>query len=143
MVAVSAAHCEVAQQLAERLNLGPTIHACFAQIYERWDGKGLPRGLKREEIALPVRVMQLAQDAETFYWVGGVDATVAMARQRSGGAYDPRLAERFCQAAPGLLAGLGTEPAWEAALAAEPGRSGSCRNPSSTPRCGRSPTSST
>ena len=120
LLAVRAAHCEVAQQLSDRLDLGPTIRACLAQIYERWDGKGQPRGLKREEIALPIRVMRLAQDADTFYQVGGVDATVAMARQRSGGAYDPRLAERFCQVAPGLLAGLGTEPAWEAALMAEP-----------------------
>jgi HD-GYP domain-containing protein (c-di-GMP phosphodiesterase class II) len=121
MLAVRAAHCEVAQQLAQRLDLGPTIHACFAQIYERWDGKGQPGRLRADEIARPVRVMQLAQDAEIFHRLGGVDAAVAIARQRSGGAYDPHVAERFCRAAGGLLAGLGTEAAWEAALAAEPG----------------------
>jgi hypothetical protein len=84
MMAARAAHCEVAQQLSERLDLGPTIHACFAQIYERWDGKGQPRRLRADEIALPIRVMQLAQDAEIFHRLGGVDAAVAMARQRSG-----------------------------------------------------------
>jgi HD-GYP domain-containing protein (c-di-GMP phosphodiesterase class II) len=50
-----------------------------------------------------------------------VDAAVAMARQRSGGAYDPHIAACFCEAAPRLLDGLEEEPSWETVLALEPG----------------------
>ena len=44
-----------------------------------------------------------------------------MVRKRSGGAYHPRMAERFCEAAPTILAGLDQEPTWESVLALEPG----------------------
>src|SRR5712692_318955 len=39
-------HCEVAQRLAERLGFGSTLLHALGQLYERWDGKGLPHGLK-------------------------------------------------------------------------------------------------
>jgi HD-GYP domain-containing protein (c-di-GMP phosphodiesterase class II) len=87
----SAAHCEVAQLLADRLGFGPTVrHA-------------------------------LGQDVDSVHQVGGAEAAIAVARQRAGGAYDPAIVERFCQRAPTLLAHLETESAWEAALDAEPG----------------------
>ena len=117
----AAAHCEVAQLLAERLGLGPGVRRGLGQVYERWDGRGRPAGTKGEEIMLPVRVVHLAQDAVTFYRMGGVETAVAVARQRSGGAYDPWIADRFCREAPRLLARLETSSVWEAVLAAEPG----------------------
>lgn len=41
-----AGHCEVAQRLAERLEFSPNIIYALGQLYERWDGKGAPKGLK-------------------------------------------------------------------------------------------------
>ena len=41
-----AGHCEVAERLAERLGLSAGVQRCLGQIYERWDGRGLPHGLK-------------------------------------------------------------------------------------------------
>ena len=117
-----AGHCEVAQRLAERLGFGPEIRAALGQLYERWDGKGLPNGLKGEAVLPAVRVVALAQDAITYLRLGGEDAAVAVARERAGGAYDPRMAECFCTNAPILLADLDTEPSWEAVIALEPGR---------------------
>src|SRR4029077_10861942 len=46
-----AGHCEVAERLAERLSLSEGVRRNLGQIYERWDGKGLPRGLKGAAIA--------------------------------------------------------------------------------------------
>src|SRR5262245_11636822 len=46
-----AGHCEVAERLAERLGLSAGVRRNLGQIYERWDGRGLPRGLKGEAIA--------------------------------------------------------------------------------------------
>src|SRR5579864_4676457 len=36
-------HCEVAQRLADRMALEPSVIACLGQVYERWDGHGLDR----------------------------------------------------------------------------------------------------
>lgn len=114
-------HCEVAQRLAARLGFSEqSIHA-LGQLYERWDGRGLPGGLKGEQVTLAVRVVTLAQDAITFHRMGGVEAAVAMAQERKGGAYEPRMVERFCQKADHLLTGLEDEPSWETVLALEPG----------------------
>ncbi|HEY8744706.1 MAG TPA: HD domain-containing phosphohydrolase, partial [Chloroflexota bacterium] len=116
-----AGHCEVAQRLAARLHFGDTIIRALGQLYERWDGRGAPNGLKGENVALAVRVVALAQDAIVFQRIGGVEAAVAVARARKGTAYDPRIATCFCEQAPRLLAGLEDEPSWEAVLAMEPG----------------------
>jgi HD-GYP domain-containing protein (c-di-GMP phosphodiesterase class II) len=113
-------HCEVAQRLAMRMGFGERIVHALGQLYARWDGKGTP-ALKGEAIAPAVRVVALAQDAITFHRLGGVDAVLNIVRQRKGGAYDPAMVERFCRAAPALLAGLEAEPSWEAVLALEPG----------------------
>jgi len=115
------AHCEVATQVAQTLGFSANIQQGLCQIYERWDGKGTPKHLKGEDLAVPVRVIHLAQDAATFYQMGGVDAAVTMARARSGRYFDPAMVEMFCRVAPDLLASLATETTWQAVLAAEPG----------------------
>jgi HD-GYP domain-containing protein (c-di-GMP phosphodiesterase class II) len=115
-----AGHCEVAQRLAERLGFGESLIACLGQLYERWDGKGLPRKLKGDQVALPVQVVSLAQDAVFWHRVGGAEAAIATIRKRTGGAYQPGLAERFCEGASTILAGLEEEPTWESVLALDP-----------------------
>lgn len=117
-----AGHCEVAQRLAERLGFPESLIVCLGQIYERWDGKGLPRKLKGEEVAPAVLLVTLAQDAVVWNRIGGPDAASATVRKRSGRTYHPRMAERFCDQAPTILAGLDQEPTWESVLALEPGR---------------------
>src|SRR5215469_6190426 len=118
---LTAARCEAGQHLAERLGLAPGVRVALGQVYERWDGKGRPNKLKGEALLLPVRVVQLAHDAELFSRLGGSQAAVTMARQRAGGLYDPHLVERFCQQASQLLEEPNPSSLWEAVLAAEPG----------------------
>lgn len=117
-----AGHCEVAQRLAQRLEFGPNIIYALGQLYERWDGKGLPNGLKGEAIAPAVLVVTLAQDALIFHRLGGVEAAVAVARERKGAAYAPPLVECFCQHAPSLFSGLESDLTWDTVLALEPSR---------------------
>ncbi len=116
-----AGHCELAQMLAERLGLPESLIVCLGQLYERWDGKGQPNGLQGHEVAVPVVVVTLAQDAVIWARIGGVEAAVATIHKRSGAAYHPEMAERFCQEAAKLLDGLDQEPTWESVLALEPG----------------------
>ena len=117
----NAAQCEVAQRLADRLGFDERIQQALGQVAERWDGQGAPRGLKGENILPTVRVISLAQDIILFHRLGGLEAAVGMAKERAGGAYDPRLVEHFCQRAEALVAGLDEVPSWDAVLAIEPG----------------------
>ncbi len=114
-------HCEVAQRLAERLGFGPTLVRGLGQLYARWDGKGVPRGVQGEQITLPVRLVMLAQDAVTFHRLGGADQALEVARKRRGRQYDPRLVDVFLREGQSLLADLAHQPTWQRVLALEPG----------------------
>jgi HD-GYP domain-containing protein (c-di-GMP phosphodiesterase class II) len=129
LMATATTHCEVAQRLAERMGLSGTIDTALTQLFERWDGRGMPNKLKGEDLVPAVRVVQLAQDAVLHHDLGGPEAAVAVARDRSGGAFDPSLVECFCARAPTLMQGLAEEGAWDTALAAEPGAQGRLSQP--------------
>ena len=116
-----AGHCEVAQRLAERLGFDGNVVYALGQLYERWDGKGSPKGLKGEAIAPAVRVVSLAQDALVFARLGGEKAASDMVRKRRGSAYSPQASDVFCQQAGSLLLGLDQESVWESVMALEPG----------------------
>jgi HD-GYP domain-containing protein (c-di-GMP phosphodiesterase class II) len=116
-----AGHCEVAQRLAERFGFDKNVVYGLGQLYERWDGKGSPKGIKGEAIAPAVLVVTLAQDMVLFHRLGGVDAALNMARERRGSAYAPSLVEIFCTHAEELCQELDHEPAWDTVLEMEPG----------------------
>jgi HD-GYP domain-containing protein (c-di-GMP phosphodiesterase class II) len=116
-----AGFCEVAQLLAARLGFDAPILHDLSQVYERWDGKGMPARLKETEIAPVIYIVTLAGDIITFYRSEGTTAAVNMAKERKGKHYPPRLVDHFCQKAALLLAGLENEPTWETVLELEPG----------------------
>jgi HD-GYP domain-containing protein (c-di-GMP phosphodiesterase class II) len=117
----AAGHCEVTQALALRLGLGPEIQLALGDVFERWDGKGFSESRRGEDVPLPVRLMQIAEDADVQYGLGGVDRAVAVVRERAGSAFDPVVADAFCRNAPELLGGLDAPTIWDEAVAAEPG----------------------
>lgn len=100
---VAIARCEVAEQLAARLDFDSRIQAGLRQFGERWDGKGFPQKLKGEAILLPVRVVQVAHDAVILHHFFGTEATVAAMRERAGVTHDPAIAEAFCGRAASML----------------------------------------
>lgn len=116
----AAGHCEVAQVMADRLRLGPGVREALGCIFERWDGAGAPHHLKHDDLPVAVRIGHLAWDLETFYAVGGLEACVATARKRAGGAFDPEIVNCFCENAQTVLEVLDAPSPWDAALAAEP-----------------------
>jgi HD-GYP domain-containing protein (c-di-GMP phosphodiesterase class II) len=116
-----AGHCEVAQMLAQRLGFSDGVRQDLGYVYERWDGRGAPNGTRGEQIPLSMRILPLARDVEIFLRVGGVDAARSVVRERSGGSYDPQLAERVGQRLPALAQRLEVPSVWDAMLDAEPG----------------------
>ncbi len=115
------AHCEVAQRLAATMGFNEGIQKGVFQVYERWDGKGSPKHLRGEELCLAVRVGHVAQDAATFYTLGGVEMAIQVTRERAGRLFDPAVVDAFCSAAAHLCAELDGESTWDKVLAAEPG----------------------
>lgn len=118
MAGMTRTHCEVANALAERLVVGERVQRGLTQVFERWNGKGMPNGLRGEAIDLPVRVVLVAETAVLAARIGGVDAVTKVLRERAGKALDPRLAETACARAEPLLARLDVKSTWDAALAA-------------------------
>jgi len=114
-------HCEVAQRLATRLGFDKNIIHGLGQLYERWDGHGLPRNIKGEALTKAVLIVALAQDMVLFYRLGGLQASLKIAQERSGGAYSPALVDVFCAHAEEVCQGLDQEPSWSEVLSLEPG----------------------
>jgi HD-GYP domain-containing protein (c-di-GMP phosphodiesterase class II) len=120
VAAMEATHCLIAGQFAMRLGLGADVRDALQHVFERWDGKGTPAGLKGTEIALPARIVVLADIVESFRRLGGVEAAVEVAHRRAGGQFDPSLGEHVRDNADALLADLDETTGWDAAIAAEP-----------------------
>lgn len=112
--------CEIAEDLAGRLGMDSRIREALQQVYERWDGEGLPRRLKAESIAPAVRVFHLAEMAEVHHRLGGIDAAVDVSVDRRGTQFDPGLVDLFRRHAPELLGSLDEASPWESVLDAEP-----------------------
>ena len=119
MMAMAMNHYLATDELAVRLGLGDDVRESLRQSYERWDGKGA-LALKGEEILAASRLINLADVVEVFRRTGGVEAAVAVARERSGTQFDPELVESFCELAPMLLSELESGSSWEQLIAAEP-----------------------
>jgi len=118
--ALATNHYEATDQLAERLGLGDDVRASLRETYERWDGKG-PLHLKRDEIGVSSRLINLGDVVEVFRRTGGVDAAVAVARERRGGQFDPELVDLFCERAPMLFDDIDGATSWDLVISAEPG----------------------
>jgi HD-GYP domain-containing protein (c-di-GMP phosphodiesterase class II) len=117
---VLTAHCEVARRIGARLGLSEEIRRNLGQIYERWDGKGLPRGIGGEEVLPAVRLITLAQDAIALTDAFGIEAMKETVASRADGPYEGKLARLFTGNASELMDGIGTTVDRETILALEP-----------------------
>ncbi len=117
---VMEAHCHAAGEFAERLGLGKEVRAGLLQAFERWDGKGVPGKVGSAEVTPAIRLVHLADNVEAFHRLGGVEAAVAVARDRRGTQFAPDLVDCFCQHAGDILAGLDELSAWDEVIALDP-----------------------
>src|SRR5579884_2856755 len=98
-------HCETTGTLATRLGLGPDVSVPLQQVFERWDGRGYPVGLKAGQIEVVARVVAMAGILEVFERLGGTDAAKGVARRRRGTQFDPELVDCFVVDPQRVLAG--------------------------------------
>jgi HD-GYP domain-containing protein (c-di-GMP phosphodiesterase class II) len=111
------AHCEVGERLAAMLSLGQGVQNGLWFTFERFDGKGFPRGIGGDEIPLAARVVHVARDLHVLAARSGAPAADAALTARSSGAYDPAVVA----AAGGALAALPEGSVWDAVVGAAEG----------------------
>jgi HD-GYP domain-containing protein (c-di-GMP phosphodiesterase class II)/DNA-binding CsgD family transcriptional regulator len=116
-------HWRATDDLMERIGLDQLIRDTVEQSFERWDGRGVPRGIGGAEILVTSRLVCLADVVGVFHGAGGVDAAVAVARERSGTQFDPELVDAFVGSAEELFAELEATEPWGAVTSAEPASS--------------------
>jgi HD-GYP domain-containing protein (c-di-GMP phosphodiesterase class II) len=119
LAALAENHYLATDELAAALGLGEQVRVSLKQSYERWDGKGA-YGLRGDQIAMSSRLINLADVVEVFRRTGGIDAAVAVARERSGTQFDPDLVEMFCQQASLIFGDLDAAASWDLVIDAEP-----------------------
>ncbi len=110
------AHCQTASDVADRLQLHPDVQKALHHAFERWDGKGVPKRLRGNQIEPVMRIVQIADDAEVYHRVGGVQAASDMLRARSGSEFDPALVEVCCSRQVEIFGDLDTVDSWSVVI---------------------------
>ena len=113
-------HWVATNELAAALGLGEDVRGAVYQTFERWDGKGVPAESRGEDILVPARLVTLADVVEIYHRSGGVEAAVAVARERRGTQFDPELVDVFCAEADALFDDIDAATTWHAVIEAEP-----------------------
>jgi HD-GYP domain-containing protein (c-di-GMP phosphodiesterase class II) len=115
----NAAICEAAARLGERLGVGPEVSRSLNEIFARWDGKvfELPSG---DQVSRISRITHLIRVAQIHALISGPHGAAEVVRKRSGGEFDPALADAFLEVYPDLFAVLTEGSVWDQTLDAEP-----------------------
>ncbi|MEZ4364615.1 MAG: HD domain-containing phosphohydrolase [Kofleriaceae bacterium] len=117
---LAAAQCAQAEALAADLELGAPVIEALSQMYERYDGRGAPLGLRGPAISVAGQLVHLAQVLEALHRQRGRDATLAELARRRGGQFAPELCTLAQRARDRVWATLTAADPWERVLAAEP-----------------------
>ena len=108
-------HYLATDELAERLGLGDDVRASLYADLRALGRQGRAGGGQgRARSCSPARLVNLADVVEVFHRIGGVEAAIAVARERSGTQFDPDLVDVFCDEAPTLFDELDAATTWDA-----------------------------
>jgi HD-GYP domain-containing protein (c-di-GMP phosphodiesterase class II) len=115
------ASCEVAVALGTQLGLAGAVVESFGDVFERWDGRGLPNGRAGEALHPIARIVAVAEQAAIAHALGGVAAARSEIARRAGGHLDPSLCEVFLAGVDEILAPIEqADDLVDAVRAAEP-----------------------
>ncbi len=113
--------CEASRSLGAALTLRPGAIAALDEVYERYDGLGIPDGREGDALTITARVTHAAEQAVIAYDAGGWDWAAEQLRRRSGGHLDPVIAGAALEAGDALVAAVTDPDPLSAVLGAEPG----------------------
>jgi HD-GYP domain-containing protein (c-di-GMP phosphodiesterase class II) len=114
------AQCEATIEIVKQLGLSSDVGVGASDLFEHWNGSGIPAGKKHEDVNLLAQVVSLASDTEILSRVFGLGKALHAIESRGGAYYDPALARVAQKHAPDWLSELSQIDAWpEAAFNAE------------------------
>lgn len=117
---VMAGVCEVGATLARQLRMQAAVELSLRQIFERWDGRGTPKGMRGEAIEKPARFAVVASQAVAIAVALGIDEAVRAVGRRSGGWFDPAISAAFEREGRSLLSDAMASDALQLAIELEP-----------------------
>lgn len=91
-------HPQMGYEVLRDLKMNENVRLWVYQHHERWDGKGYPNGLAGEDVALPGRILVLAEvydalaEARSYKPAWPVEKIVKLFRAEAGTHFDPELA---------------------------------------------------
>ena len=88
-----AIRCERGANIARQMGFPEATCSAIRSLDEHWNGGGHPEGLKERAIPLLARIANLAQTVDIFHGAQGVDATMAIVKDRRKTWFDPQLAD--------------------------------------------------
>ena len=91
--------CHVASRIAQRLGMSKAVQDALMQVFEQWDGRGMPYGIKSDAISVISRIVLVTSFLEVFHRVEGRDAAKHVALARRGNAFDPSVVDAFLSVA--------------------------------------------
>ncbi len=117
--------CHVASRIAQRLGMPQAVQDALMQVFEQWDGHGMPYGIKSDAISIISRIVLVTRFLEVFHRVEGRDAAKHVALARRGKAFDPSVVDAFLSVAQkeSFWRGLEQERVWDSVLSMEPEQS--------------------
>jgi diguanylate cyclase (GGDEF)-like protein/putative nucleotidyltransferase with HDIG domain len=104
------AHPKVGADIVSSVPFPYPVAPLILSHHERWDGKGYPAGLKREEIPLGARILSVVDyfDAlmadRPYHKAMNSDAAIGLLRQEAGKGLDPVVVTKFIDLLPSLQA---------------------------------------
>jgi HD-GYP domain-containing protein (c-di-GMP phosphodiesterase class II)/DNA-binding CsgD family transcriptional regulator len=117
--------CAVATRIAQRLGMPTAVQDALMQVFEQWDGKGMPAGSSGENIPVISRIVLVTSNLEVMHRTGGREAACSVARERKGKAFDPAVADAFLTISEReeFWTPLEKERIWDTVLSLEPAQS--------------------
>ena len=118
---IFAARCEVSGVLGRRLGLTEAAVRALDEVYERFDGKGVPGHRKGEALSPLTGVLAVAEWMAIYLPLPGGEAlALETLHRRAGGEFDPGVVRAFDDAREEILAPARRDPPLAALLDAEP-----------------------
>jgi HD-GYP domain-containing protein (c-di-GMP phosphodiesterase class II)/DNA-binding CsgD family transcriptional regulator len=88
---LAAEHCEVARDIGLQLGLPASTAEAALDLFEHWDGSGLPASKSGEAIHPLAQVVSICGDLEVFTRVFGFARAHQLLESRAGSRHDPAL----------------------------------------------------
>jgi response regulator RpfG family c-di-GMP phosphodiesterase/DNA-binding CsgD family transcriptional regulator len=112
--------CEVSAALGQRLGIDHRALAALNDLYERWDGLGIPDGRAGDQLDLVARIVHVAEQVVLAHFAGGEAGARSTVARRAGGQLDPDLCQLFAVHCDEVLGALDVPDMLAAVVAAEP-----------------------